>query len=214
MNVLILGPQGCGKGTQAALLAKDLNLHHLDMGQVLRSVAKSDNEYANIVAETINDGNLVPDEYVRLIAWDFVSKHNDDHDGFIFEGYPRGVAQYEQLQEMLKSFGKKLDWVFRLDISEAETIRRLALRRTCEKCGTVYTIGIEPFICEKCGGRLILREDDKPEAILRRLQIYKQQTEPVFERAEAEGIAVKINGERPIETVHQELLAKIRNGKN
>ena len=206
MNLIILGPQGCGKGTQAQLLADKFGWLHFEMGKILRSIAQSENnKYSKGVAQALNSGSLVPDEYVRLIAWDFVKKHQDK--GIIFEGYPRSVDQYDHLQDMLRKFGKKLDFVINIDISEAESIARLEKRRTCNKCGKVYTGGT---VCE-CGGQLVQREDDKPEAIRQRLQIYHAQTHPVFEKAVADGIGVEISGEFPIEIVHAHILEAIKN---
>lgn len=181
MNLIILGPQGCGKGTQAQLLADKFGWLHFEMGKVLRSIAKSaNNKYSKAVAQALTSGSLVPDEYVRLIAWDFVKKHQDQ--GIIFEGYPRSVAQYEHLQDMLRKSGRRLDAVVNIKISEAESIARLEKRS---------------------------RGDDKPDAIRRRLQIYHAQTHPVFEKAVAEKIGVEINGEQPIEKVHQDILTAL-----
>ena len=180
MNIILLGPQGSGKGTQATLLVEKLRLQHFEAGKILRSIASSDNQHASAVKTAINSGNLVPDELVRLIAWDFINKHKNG--GFIFDGYPRSVAQYEHLQDMLMKFGQKIDRVIDLEISEAETIKRLTKRG---------------------------REDDTPEAIKKRLELFWQQTNPVIERAKQEGILLKIDGERPIEVIHQDILRKL-----
>ncbi len=182
MNIILLGPQGSGKGTQAELLIKKFGLQHFEAGKILRSIAASDNQHAQAVKTAINSGNLVPDELVRLIAWDFISKHKTQ--GFIFDGYPRSVAQYEHLQDMLMKFGKKIDKVIDLEISEAETIKRLTKRG---------------------------REDDTPEAIGKRLELWRQQTMPVIERARQEGILLKIDGERPIEVIHEDINDQINN---
>jgi adenylate kinase len=199
MNVIIQGPQASGKGTQARLLAEKYGWLHLEMGKILRSIANSDNPYAEKIKDTLNSGKLVPDELVRLIAWDFVSKHHEQ--GLIFEGYPRSLPQYEHLQDMLKKFNKKINALISINIPEEESIKRMSDRRTCVRCGRVYIAG-EALKCE-CGGDLVLREDDKPEAIKRRLQIYHDQTKPVFERAKAEGIALEIDGMHPIAEVHE-----------
>lgn len=211
MNVILLGPQGSGKGTQAELLAEKLHLTHLEMGKVLRSIADSDNSHAAAVKQALVSGNLVPDEYTRLIAWDFITKHHPTTQGFIFEGYPRSIAQYEHLEDMLRKFGKKIDLVVVLTISEEESIRRLSSRRTCARCGRVYNLITHPPpgpTCE-CGGKLVHREDDQPEAIKRRLQVYREQTAPVFTRATQQGIGIDINGERPISVIHHDILAAL-----
>ncbi len=212
MNLLILGPQGSGKGTQAQLLADKYNLVHLDMGRILRSVATSDNVHAKVVHEAIMAGGLVPDEYVRLIAWDHISKTHATGKGIVIEGYPRSLAQYEQMEDMLRKFGDRIDKVILVNISEEESVRRLSSRLTCLKCGRVYnTITAPPpanGTCE-CGGELVLRDDDKPEAIKRRLQIYRTQTTHIVERAQEEGLLLEINGEQPIETIHLEIVAHL-----
>src|SRR3989344_3437807 len=173
MNLVILGPQGSGKGTQAELLISKYGMNYVDMGRILRSVHQ--------LKEFVDKGELVPDELVRTIAWDHINKQ-DKSKGFLFDGYPRSVPQYEYLQDMLRRFGKKIDKVIWLDISEVESIRRLSARRTCEKCG----------------GKLAQRKDDTPEAIKRRLQLYHEQTHPILEKARGEGILLEVNGERAI----------------
>lgn len=215
MILVVIGPQGSGKGTQAQLLATKLNLRHFEMGRILRSIAESDNKNAQMVREIQHQGGLVPDEFVRLVAWDFITKHKDGP-GIIFEGYPRGVMQYEHLRDMLVRVGKKIDRVILIEISEVETMRRLTSRRTCMKCGEVYNTVTNPAkksdVCDKCGGVLGQRDDDKPDAIRERLKNYRKQTEPEFEIALKEGIGLKVDGERPIEVIHREIMERIKNG--
>lgn len=213
MNIIISGPQGSGKGTQAELLAKKYGLVHFEMGKILRSIADSNNPVGPQIKKYLVSGNLVPDEFVRLVAWDFISKHSNRDVGFIFEGYPRSVAQYEHLQDMLLKFGKKIDLVVLLDIPEAESIKRVSSRRTCSKCGQVYNVisdrPKQENVCDVCGGTLILREDDKPEAIKRRLELYRSQTAPVFVRAKQDGIAFEIKGEQGIDQIHKQIVDRL-----
>jgi len=210
MNIILLGPQGSGKGTQAELLAEEFGFNHFEAGKILRSIASSNNPKAAAVKLAIDGGGLVPDELIRLIAWDFISKHTPAK-GFLFDGYPRSVDQYEHLKDMLARSGQKIDWVINLEIPESETIHRLSARRTCNKCGEVYNLITNPppgSKC-KCGGELVQRDDDKPEAIQRRLTIYRSQTHPVFERAVAEGIGIEIDGLRSITVIHQDILSRL-----
>lgn len=211
MNIILQGPQGSGKGTQAELLVQALGLNYFEAGKILRSIAASANEHSESIGSALNSGNLVPDEFMRLIAWDFVNKH-DKTKGFIFDGYPRSVAQYEHLQDMLRKFNQKIDFVISIEISTEETVRRLSARRMCTKCGEIYNLVTKApknEICDTCGGELIQRADDQPEAIQKRLEIYRAQTHPVFEKAVEEGIGVEIDGERPIEVIHHDILAHI-----
>lgn len=201
MNIIILGPQGSGKGTQAKLLAEKLGLQHFEAGKILRSIADSDNQHAEAVKTAINGGNLVPDELIRLIAWDYINKHRDG--GFIFDGYPRSIAQYDQLKDMLARFGQKIDHVIDIEISETESIKRLGARRQCAGCGEISNLITEPAKCDH--NQPVQREDDKPEAIKRRLEIYRAQTHPVFEKAKGEGVGIVIDGERPIEIIAQDI---------
>ena len=212
MNLILLGPQGSGKGTQAELLVQKYGLNYVEMGKILRSIAESDNQYAKIVKEMIDKGELVPDEYVRLIAWDHINKQ-DKEKGWLFDGYPRSLEQYEYLEDMLRKFGKKIDWVVYLFISPEESIRRLSARRTCEKCGEIFNLvknpPKNPEICDKCGGRLGQREDDQPGAIKRRLELFNERTKPILEKARQENILMEVNGERPIDIINDEIVQKL-----
>ncbi len=211
MNLILLGPQGSGKGTQAELLVQKYGLNYVEMGKFLRSISDSDNQYAATVKEYINKGDLVPDEYVRLIAWDHINKQ-DKEKGWLFDGYPRSLAQYEQVEDMLRKFGKKIDRVIYLYISPEESIRRLSARRICEKCGSIYNLITNPpgqLEACKCGGKLMQREDDQPEAIKKRLELFNERTRPILEKARQEGVLLEIDGERPIEIIHEDILRKL-----
>jgi adenylate kinase len=211
MNLVISGPQGSGKGTQSEMLADEFGFHYVDMGKIMRSVANTDNSYATIVKDCIDKGELVPDEYIRLVAWDYISKH-DKEAGFLFDGYPRSVPQYEHLKDMLMKFGKILNHVIEIEISKAESVKRLSARRTCSKCGLIFNLLTNPSPnggkCT-CGGELIHREDDKPEAIKVRLARYYQFTIPVLDEARKDKILIEVNGERPIEEIHSEIVVKL-----
>ncbi|MEK7091151.1 MAG: nucleoside monophosphate kinase [Patescibacteria group bacterium] len=206
MNIILLGPQGSGKGTQAELLIKKFGLQHFEAGKILRSIANSDNQHSKEVKVALNSGNLAPDELVRLIVWDFINKHKEQ--GSVFDGYPRSVAQYVQLKDMLARFGQKIDHAIDIEISESESVKRLSARRQCAVCGEVYNLITEPPTCDH--NQLIQREDDKPEAIKKRLEIYRAQTHPVFEKAKDEGIGIEIDGERSVEIIHKDILSRLK----
>ncbi len=188
------------------MLVEKFRLQCFEVGKILRSIADSDNQHAGEIKIALNSGNLVPDELVRLIAWDFINKHKNG--GFIFDGYPRSVAQYEQLKDMLARSGQKIDYVIDIEISEDESVRRLSARRQCAMCGKIFNLITEPPTCDH--NQLVQRDDDKSETIMRRLEIYRAQTHPVFEKAKEEGIGIEINGERPIEVIHQDILSRLK----
>jgi adenylate kinase len=170
MNLILLGPQGSGKGTQAEIIAKKYGLNYFEAGKILR------NTIDPVIQKTINQGNLVPDEYMIELAQEFISSNHTG--GLLFDGYPRSVSEYEDLKLLLSKLGQKLDLVLNLEISQEESIKRLLARN---------------------------RQDDKPESIKRRLDIYHQQTHPVFEQAVKEGIGISIDGMRTVDEIAQEI---------
>lgn len=199
MNIILLGPQGSGKGTQAELLAKKFNLSIFSAGDILRT--STDPKIKSI----IDSGNLVPDDVLIQIAKTFIDSHN----GIIFDGFPRVESQYDLLKSMVK-----IDAVVNIEIPESETIKRLSARRTCSKCGEIYNLLTDDKPgadgkCSKCGGELIQREDDKPEAIQKRLQIYREQTHPVFEKAVKEGIGFEVSGDQAIDQVFADICQRL-----
>ena len=209
MNVVILGPQGSGKGTQAEMLVKKYQFNYVEMGKILRSISNSDNPIAFQVKESMNKGEKVSDELAQKIAWDHLSKTKTEDD-YLFDGYPRGLTQYIHLEEMLGQFGQKIDKVVYIQISDEEVVRRLSARRTCKICGNIYNLITNPppsnDKCD-CGGELLQREDDYPEAIIKRLEWGK--TIDVRERARQEGILIEINGEQAIGDIHREIIEKL-----
>jgi len=209
MNLVILGPQGSGKGTQARLIADSLGLFYFESGDFLREVAKKD---ARIDEMVNKKGSLLPDNEV----FDLVSKHLEEKvpnaENFILDGYPRSVRQYELFKNWLAKKGKKLTWAIYLTLSEEESITRITARRTCEKCDRVYNMITNPppapDTCE-CGGKLIQRQDDTPEVVKKRLLIYKEATLPLTDVLKKDGILFTVNGEQPIEVILKEIIAKI-----
>ncbi len=209
MNLIILGPQGSGKGTQAELLAKEYNLFYFESGGFLREIAKTNNEIDGIVNKK---GSLVPDDVMISLVSEHLSKTSPSHDNLLFDGYPRSAAQYNLLKKWLADSGKKIDLVIFLTISEEESVRRLSARRICSNCGKVYNLVTnppkDPERCE-CGGKLIQREDDQPDVIRKRLETYRGTTEPLIKTLAEEGILEEVDGERPIETIFQDIKLRI-----
>lgn len=207
MNLVILGPQGSGKGTQADLLTERYGFRHIETGKKLRGIAASDHPLAMQIRKIINSGDLVSDEMLMLVIQDEVMKAGGKN--LIFDGTPRNIEQYLLLDEMLGKFGEKIDRVVLIIIPEEETIRRLSSRRICLSCGKIFNTLTNPSAeLEKCdcGGILKKREDDTPEAIKQRLSVYKTQTRQVIDEAKKRGVLLEINGNEPIEVIHQEIV--------
>jgi len=209
MNIIILGPQGSGKGTQARLIAERLNLKIIEAGVLVRREAKKNPKIGDIV--NIKGQLIPPDLMFELIKQEIYSGQGDINN-LILDGYPRSIGQYNLLAEWLKENNAQIDKVMLLKIGEKESIRRLSARKSCNKCGTLYNLVTNPPPengCE-CGGELIQRKDDKPEAITKRLDEYKKKTEPMLELFKKEGILIEVDGERSIKDIFQDILTKLK----
>jgi len=206
MNIILFGPQGSGKGTQAETIAKDYGLYHLSMGEELRKEIKAKTPIGKKVESIMAKGELVPVEITSQIAIK-ISKLKESKKGIVFDGYPRSP---EQWAFMNKNF--KIDAAIELDLSEKESVNRIASRRTCPKCGKNYNlIYLKPKvagICDVDKEKLIQRNDDKPKEIKKRLEIYHSQTEPLKKEYQKLKILSIIDGEQSIEKVHTDI-AKI-----
>lgn len=214
MNLVILGPQGSGKGTQAEKLAEKFDLEHIDMGKFLREVAllntplgKEVNEIINIKKELVNDEILKKVLHVKL-------QDLPREKGIIFDGVPRRRDQLEYFEAAMLEFGRKIDKVLFIDLSEKESIKRISIRRVCRKCKTTYILGKdiqdEKETCPKCGGEIILRPDDSEEGVRKRLGIFHKETMPVINHYEKSGKIIKINGDQTVEEVFVEILGKLK----
>ena len=213
MNLVILGPQGSGKGTQAEKLAKKFNLEHIDMGKFLREVALLDtplgkeiNEIINIKKELVNDEILKKVLHVKL-------QDLPREKGIVFDGVPRRKDQLEYFEAAMVEFGRKIDKVVFIDLSEEESIKRISIRRVCRKCKTTYILGKdvqnEKDACSKCGGEVILRPDDNEEGVRKRLGIFREETMPVVEHYKKQEKTIDINGDQTIDEVFMEILDKL-----
>lgn len=182
VNIVLLGPPGAGKGTLAEVLAGKLGLGHLSTGDIFRKEISSKTELGVKISEIVKSGKLVSDELTCEIV---LNRIKDSEKGFIFDGFPRTLYQAGRLDEFFRSIGRKIDAVVFVDLKDDEISRRLSLRRTCENCKTVYNLVSKPShnqgICDKCGGKLILREDDKPNTVRERISVFKKQTQPLID---------------------------------
>jgi adenylate kinase len=191
MNIVLFGKPGAGKGTQAALLAEALGLPTLATGDVLRAAVREGTPMGRAAKAAMDRGDLVPDDVILGIVKETLAKP-DYVRGVILDGVVRTVPQAEGLERVFRELGRKVDVVLAFDVDNEEIVRRLSGRTVCDRCQTPYT-GREPGSrCEKCGGTLVRRRDDEPEAVRRRLEVYEAQTAPVFEWYRGNGARVAV----------------------
>ncbi|RLA91490.1 MAG: adenylate kinase [Deltaproteobacteria bacterium] len=204
MNLILLGPPGSGKGTQAKMLVEKYDIPQISTGDILRAAVKEGSPMGLKAKEYMDKGKLVPDDVVIGIIEERLKK-DDCKKGFILDGFPRTLAQAEALKRLLAKKEIKLDAVISIDVDEEEVIRRLTGRRTCKNCGAMYHIIFSPpkkeGICDKCGGELYQRDDDKEETIRARLKIYKEQTAPLIEYYKMEGLLREVQGTGEIKEI-------------
>ncbi len=207
MNLIILGPQGSGKGTQAELLAKKLNLDHFDAGRALRQVSLLDTPLGKEVHEIITvRKELVPSRILEEVLRVRLASLSREQ-GIAFDGVPRNVEQAEYFMEILREFGRKIDRVFFVDISKEESVKRIGKRFACQDCKEPIILKEgQPAVCPKCGGELKQRADDTKEGIEKRLKIYAEKTMPVIEFFEKMNLVSRINGEQTEEEVFVDIM--------
>lgn len=197
MRVILLGPPGAGKGTQAKMLTEEYGVPQISTGDILRAAVAAGSPLGKEAKSHMDRGALVPDEVVIGIVRDRLAEP-DCRGGYLLDGFPRTVAQAEALTRMLRDVGAPLPAVVSLEVDEEEVVRRLAGRRTCQACGEPFHVAFhlprQEGICDKCHGTLIQREDDKEETIRRRLQVYREQTEPLISYYQEHGVVKKVNG--------------------
>lgn len=216
MNLVILGPQGSGKGAQAKLLVKKLGLAYFEPGKIFRQEAEKKTTLGKRVANYMSRGKLVPDPVIRKVLDSFLTK-SDLSKGVVFDGIPRNLSQSEDFEKELGKKKIELDRTVLIDISEKESIRRLTARRICPQCGRVYNLLTLPpkkdEKCDDCQSKLISRKDESVEAIKERLKTYREQTLPVVGYYRKKGILLEIDGERPIEVIHQDIMKRLKREK-
>ncbi|NWF26108.1 adenylate kinase [Streptomyces sp. PKU-EA00015] len=197
MRIVLVGPPGAGKGTQAAYLAKNLSIPHISTGDLFRANISQGTELGKQAKAYMDAGNLVPDEVTIGMAKDRMSQ-SDAVNGFLLDGFPRNVGQAEALDEMLQSEGVELDAVLDLEVPEDEVVKRIAGRRVCRNDSAhvfhvTYTPPKAEGVCDECGGDLYQRDDDSEETVRKRLEVYHTQTEPIIDYYKAQGLVVTIS---------------------
>jgi len=208
MNIIMLGPPGVGKGTQALELSKICGIPQISTGDILRANVKQGTRLGLQAKALMDRGGLVPDEVVIGIIAGRLTEPDCER-GFILDGFPRTVAQADALEEMLTRQGKHIDHVINVQAGDEVLTRRISGRRTCRSCGRMYHVEYDPpaspGICDACGGELYQRDDDAEETVQRRLEEYRAKTQPLIEYYSGRGSLRDVDGEAPRETVLQSM---------
>jgi adenylate kinase len=212
MRIVVLGAPGAGKGTQASRLARDLGIPHIATGDMFREAAAQDTETGRRIRKIMESGELIPDETTNELVRERLARP-DARNGFILDGYPRNVDQAERLDSILEELGTKIDLVIKFMVRGRDIIERLRGRRVCPVCRTVYHMATQPpkddEICDNDGAPLIRREDDLEETTLRRLEVYGQQTRPLYELYGERGLLTEMDALGTTDEVYQRLLAVV-----
>ena len=216
MNLILLGPPGAGKGTQAKILAKKFEIPQISTGDILRGAVKEQTPMGIKAKGYMDAGALVPDEVVVGIVEERLARP-DCASGFILDGFPRTVGQADALKRTLAGMGKTIEHVISITIDKEELLGRITGRRTCRLCGKGYHLSFDPpkrnGACDECGGELFQRDDDKEETMRNRLDVYERQTAPLIAYYAHESLLRTICGTGSIEDIQQNLLAGIAGGK-
>jgi adenylate kinase len=210
LNLILLGPPGSGKGTQGERLQEDFRLPYYATGDILRAAVAEGTELGTTAKEYMDRGDLVPDEVIIGVIAERVESA-EAADGFILDGFPRTVGQAEALSEEMDGLGRGITAAVLIDVSDEEVVRRLGGRRTCAKNGHIFHVDFDPpkneGVCDICGARLIVRDDDKPEVIRHRLETYHEKTKPLVDFYEERGVLKRVDGSLKPEEVGNRIRA-------
>ena len=197
MKIIMLGAPGAGKGTQAKMIAEKYHVPHISTGDIFRANIKNGTELGVEAKKYIDQGLLVPDELTVKILLDRVAK-DDCENGYVLDGFPRTIPQAEVLDKALTELGDKIDYAINVDVPDKNIIKRMGGRRACLTCGATYHVEHIPpkteGICDKCGQELVLRDDDKPETVKNRLDVYHKQTQPLIDYYSNKGVLKVVDG--------------------
>jgi len=206
MKIVMLGAPGAGKGTQAKKIAEMYKIPHISTGDIFRANIKNGTELGNKAKTYMDQGLLVPDELVVDLVVDRLQQE-DCKQGYVLDGFPRTIPQAEALTNALNNINEKLDYAINVEVPDENIINRMSGRRACVACGGTYHLEYIPTkvpgICDVCGGELILRDDDKPETVQKRLNVYHEQTQPLIDYYNNEGILVEVDGTKDMSEVFE-----------
>ena len=204
MRFILLGPPGAGKGTQAAVIKDKYSIAHVSTGDILRENVKKGTSLGKEAKSFMDSGKLVPDELIIAMVRDRL-KNTDCVKGFLLDGFPRTVSQAEALDHLLSNLEVNLDAVILLDVPDDVVIERLSGRRICRRCGTIFHVNFNPSadgsLCDRCGGEIYQRDDDREEVIRNRLNVYYEQTSPLIEYYEKKSLLKKVDASESSDTV-------------
>ena len=210
MKIIMLGAPGAGKGTQAKQIAAKYNIPHISTGDIFRANIKNGTELGKKAKTYMDKGLLVPDELVVDLVVDRV-EDKDCENGYVLDGFPRTIPQAEALDAALAKNGDKMEYAINVEVPDENIVKRMSGRRACVACGATYHIEHIPpkteGICDTCGKELILRDDDKPETVLNRLNIYHEQTQPLIDYYNTKGILKEVDGTKDMADVFSEIVA-------
>ncbi|HHV26616.1 MAG TPA: adenylate kinase [Tissierellia bacterium] len=212
MRLVLLGPPGAGKGTQASAIIKKYNIPHISTGDIFRANIKKGTELGKKAKAYMDKGQLVPDELVVSIVKDRLLE-DDCKDGFLLDGFPRTVKQAEALDDELTKMELKLDHVINIDVESDELIKRAVGRRICKNCGATYHIEFNPpkkeEECDVCGGELYQRDDDTEKTVANRIEVYLKETKPLVDYYTKKGIIFSVDGKQAIEDVFKDIVKSL-----
>lgn len=209
MKIIMLGAPGAGKGTQAKRIAEKYGIPHISTGDIFRANIKNGTELGKKAKTYMDQGALVPDELTCDLVMDRIQQE-DCQKGFVLDGFPRTIPQAEALDAALKKIGQTMDYAIDVDVPDENIISRMSGRRACLSCGATYHITFNPTReegkCDACGSETVLRDDDKPETVQKRLEVYHAQTQPLIDYYKEQNILKTVDGTRPMDEVFEAII--------
>lgn len=210
MKIIMLGAPGAGKGTQAKQIASKYEIPHISTGDIFRANIKNGTELGKKAKEYMDQGMLVPDELTCDLVMDRIAQ-DDCERGFVLDGFPRTIPQAEALTNALTKIGQSMDYAIDVDVPDENIVNRMSGRRACLNCGATYHIVFNPTktegVCDTCGNETVLRDDDKPETVQKRLTVYHDQTQPLIDYYKEQNILKSVDGTKPMDEVFSDIVA-------